>query len=341
MSVLFVGFYKLCPMNSTMETASCQPVPTRFSGIGSFGHLCPAGDTEQKFVNVPTCLDGGTYFGHPASVSPGFWNIEFEPPTTLYVWLLDGSTNSLELVMPTQGWTVVNAPGFQTNDGYKLHLLSKYIEEEDRYTGRYECFRTISSYFCGGLVGTYPLPKEPEVMVSAAVPSVSEGADFPVTACSGLEIDWNPPTTMSEGTLTNPGEEDGGPGSYEAALLTLESKKTPKKTHQCKRKTRKTKAYPDRSWLFRMCPKCCWVVPTLAPSVGLPRAPGPSNTKLLASCTSGPGETSTTPGWMSFLAVMLGLARRQMVFNAAMARHCISGAGISRQDRDPFDLTRL
>jgi len=166
------------------------------------------GDTEQKFVNVPTCLDGGTYFGHPASVSPGFWNIEFEPPTTLYVWLLDGSTNSLELVMPTQGWTVVNAPGFQTNDGYKLHLLSKYIEEEDRYTGRYECFRTISSYFCGGLVGTYPLPKEPEVMVSAAVPSVSEGADFPVTACSGLEIDWNPPTTMSEGTLTNPGEEE-------------------------------------------------------------------------------------------------------------------------------------
>lgn len=161
------------------------------------------GDTDATFQNVPVWMEGLTYFGHPINVSAGMWNIEFEPPLKMYIWVMEGASDSLELVAPTQGWQEENCPGFQSSDGYKLFVLSKYIENEDMYTGRWECFRTISSSFCGGLVGVYPLPKEPEVIPASSVPQSA----FPVTNCSGLEVEWNPPLPMEEGTQTNPGEQ--------------------------------------------------------------------------------------------------------------------------------------
>ncbi len=181
---------------------------------GTFLH---PGDSEATFQNVPSYLNGATYFGHPMEVSAGNGTIQFEPPTTMYFWLKDGYTNSLELVLPTCGWKEESAPGFQTSDGSKLMVFSKYFEEADKYSGCYESFRTISSYFCGGVVGVYPLPKEPEIVDSESAkpdaefilegePPESGGG---VASCSGLDIDWNAPAKMTEGTLVNPGQLSG------------------------------------------------------------------------------------------------------------------------------------
>lgn len=199
----------ISPPRTGGKIVACYGLGVNWNGpvLMGEGTLLQPGDTDQTFMNVPSMLDGATYFGHPINVSAGFWTIEFEPPTTLYVWVMDGCSDSLELVGPTTGWTLEDAPGFQTNDGYKLHLMSKYVEKLDRYTGCYEGFRTISSSFCGGLIGVYPLPKQPEVLVSAACASMPSN-DAPVTFCSGLEVEWNSPMKMEEGTQTNPGEEE-------------------------------------------------------------------------------------------------------------------------------------
>lgn len=173
-------------------------------------------ESEATFQNVPSYFNGATYFGHPMEVSAGNGTIQFEPPTTMYFWLKDGYTNSLELVLPTCGWKEESAPGFQTSDGSKLMVFSKYFEEADKYSGCYESFRTISSYFCGGVVGVYPLPKEPKMVDSESAkpdaefilegePPESGGG---VTSCSGLDIEWNAPAKITEGTLVNPGERN-------------------------------------------------------------------------------------------------------------------------------------
>lgn len=192
---------------------------------GTFLH---PGDSEATFQNVPSYFNGATYFGHPMEVSAGNGTIQFEPPTTMYFWLKDGYTNSLELVLPTCGWKEESAPGFQTSDGSKLMVFSKYFEEADKYSGCYESFRTISSYFCGGVVGVYPLPKEPKMVDSESAkpdaefilegePPESGGG---VTSCSGLDIEWNAPAKITEGTLVNPGKPSGL-GAFMATCVKL------------------------------------------------------------------------------------------------------------------------
>ena len=269
------------------------------------GVLLQPGDTTQKFQNVPSCLIGMSYFGHPINVSAGNWNIEFEPPLTLYVWVMDGFCDSLEQVMPLQGWTLESAPGFQTDDGYKLHLLSKYIQEEDFYTGRWESFRTISSSFCGGLVGTYPLPKQPEVVVSSELPSesmvVGEAQELggEVMGCSGLDIEWNAPHKMMAGALVNPGLDfplwtflD----RFSFFLVTIGIPTAKRHTAD-----QATVTLSSRTYLLS-----CRVANISAPGHGPKLAHGPSSTKLQPFYTCGSKRVSTMPGLMMPWVQMVG-----------------------------------
>lgn len=173
------------------------------------GTLLHPGDHERSFQNVPTFLEGLTYIGHPFKEDlKGNWTWKFEPPCTCYIWLLDGMTNSLELVLPTTGWTEVSAPGFQTSDGYKLWLFSKSYEKADFYTGCYDSARVAYPPFCGGLIGTYPLPKEPKMKEGdEELEHCSSPPSGPLGCCTGLETEWCAPQTMEEGMPVVAGAE--------------------------------------------------------------------------------------------------------------------------------------
>lgn len=89
----------------------------------------------------------------------------------------------LDEVLKSQGgWAQEKFDGFQRSDGEALNLWSKHFVSGSSYSIQLE------SCMVGGVIGT---------------PLASEGK---VTKCSGLEIAWNPPETMTEGTLTNPGD---------------------------------------------------------------------------------------------------------------------------------------
>lgn len=82
------------------------------------------------------------------------------------------------------GWAVEKAEGFQRSDGQGLKLWSKHFAKGSSYSIQ------LSGDGMVGVVGT------------------QLGVGGKVTKCSGLEIDWNAPQTITEGTLTNPGDRD-------------------------------------------------------------------------------------------------------------------------------------
>ncbi|CAJ1327559.1 unnamed protein product [Effrenium voratum] len=160
---------------------------------------------SATFKNVPFYLKGKTYFGIKGEASAGMWTIEYVPPVPMYVWLMVGSTNSVELVLPTQGWTQEPAEGFQSSDGYELIVLSYTFTE-----GKYFSIRCTAP-IVGGLVGGHAPPKLPTPGSNEANEAGGDGPAVnlgKVLACSGLDIAWNPPKTMTEGTLTNPGQRN-------------------------------------------------------------------------------------------------------------------------------------
>ncbi|CAJ1328154.1 unnamed protein product [Effrenium voratum] len=161
------------------------------------GLLMDPGESKVRFKNVPKCILGKTFFSLKGSTAEsGRWMMEYYPPTKLFVWLMKGKTGMLPLdeMLPKRGWDIEPTDGFQTSDGHELLLFSKCFEEDEKYF-----IVHTSDPIVGGVIGTFPLPKPPPP---------DEGSQDPVTKCSGLGVDWNPPQKMAEGTQTNPGEND-------------------------------------------------------------------------------------------------------------------------------------
>lgn len=70
-------------------------------------HRCPAHAGERNFFfeNVPSFMSGGTYIGSKTWPSPGTWTINYEAPTTLYVWVEAGQYNAgVDDALSADGW---------------------------------------------------------------------------------------------------------------------------------------------------------------------------------------------------------------------------------------------
>ncbi|CAK9011218.1 Calpain-15 (Small optic lobes homolog) [Durusdinium trenchii] len=170
------------------------------------------GKASARFVNVPKCLHGKTLFALKNSTAePGTWMMEYYPPTKLYVWLQKGKTGMLPLdeFLPKRGWDHEPTDGFQTSDGHELLLFSKWLEEDEKYYALHTSWPIV-----GGVIGTFPLPKPPPV-----TPGDGDNCFDPVTKCTGLDVEWNGPEKMAEGTQTNPGEKDHSFQNVPAVLI--------------------------------------------------------------------------------------------------------------------------
>lgn len=63
----------------------------------------------------------------------------------------------------------------------------------------------IYAYFCLSLLIIYFYNLPQLLSYFCALPGTPLGSGGKVTKCSGLDVEWNAPQTMTEGTLTNPG----------------------------------------------------------------------------------------------------------------------------------------
>lgn len=182
-----LGTYPL-PKAPKPETHRSNSWVTKCSGLGvewnepqkmAEGLQTNPGE-QETFKNVPELLLNGSYIGSKSCPKAGEWQIEYQAPCKLYVWAT-ANTGMDEL---NAGWAVEKAEGFQRSDGQGLKLWSKHFAKGSSY-----CIK-LSGDGMAGVVGT------------------QLGVGGKVTKCSGLEIDWNAPQTITEGTLTNPGDRD-------------------------------------------------------------------------------------------------------------------------------------
>ncbi|CAJ1328158.1 unnamed protein product [Effrenium voratum] len=158
------------------------------------GILSQPGQRGYTLQNVPAELIGGTYIGHQAwpSKSGGTWNITYQAPVILYVWVVKEKHNAgIDAMLSNDGWAPVAAPGFQRSDGWTLHVWKRYFGSGSTYLIK------TTELMVGGVISSK--------VSSECKAAATCGA---VAGSSGMGIPWNSPATVKEGILSQPGQRD-------------------------------------------------------------------------------------------------------------------------------------
>ena len=131
----------------------CSGKVTGCSGLG-VGWNPPRGmaegiliytDKDYSFQNIPACLASGTYIGSHCWPSPGTWTIEYDAPTTLYVWAQQGKYGGgVDAVLKADGWVSEDATDFKNvaldldgfGSGLPLNLWSRHFATGSSYSIR-------------------------------------------------------------------------------------------------------------------------------------------------------------------------------------------------------------
>eukprot|EP00437_Effrenium_voratum_P004130 CAMPEP_0181423132 /NCGR_PEP_ID=MMETSP1110-20121109/13972_1 /TAXON_ID=174948 /ORGANISM="Symbiodinium sp., Strain CCMP421" /LENGTH=1183 /DNA_ID=CAMNT_0023546251 /DNA_START=81 /DNA_END=3632 /DNA_ORIENTATION=- len=102
-------------------------------------------DKDYTFQEVPACLASGSYIGSQGWPSAGTWTIEYEPPTTLYVWAQQGTYNAgVDEALKADGWVSEDAADFSNvalgldgfGSGLPLNLWSRHFATGSSYSIR-------------------------------------------------------------------------------------------------------------------------------------------------------------------------------------------------------------
>ena len=116
------------------------------------GVLTNPGDRTYTLVNVPSYLIGGQYVGSRTFPQGGFtWSISYNPPVSLFIWVMDIYLAGADNVLQGDGWSVEDAPGFQRSDGHSLSVWSKSF-----YDGTSVSVNGLNGVFVAGAVSVCP-----------------------------------------------------------------------------------------------------------------------------------------------------------------------------------------
>ncbi|CAJ1446644.1 unnamed protein product [Effrenium voratum] len=174
--------------------SSGMGIPWNSPAIVKEGILSQPGQRGYTLQNVPAELIGGTYIGHQAwpSKSGGTWNITYQAPVILYVWVVKEKHNAgIDAMLSNDGWAPVAAPGFQRSDGWTLHVWKRYFGSGSTYLIK------TTELMVGGVISSK--------VSSECKAAATCGA---VAGSSGMGIPWNSPAIVKEGILSQPGQRD-------------------------------------------------------------------------------------------------------------------------------------
>lgn len=116
------------------------------------GVLTNPGDNRYTLVNVPSYLIGGQYVGSRAWPQGSFtWSISYNPPVSLFIWVMDIYLAGADNVLQGDGWSVEDAPGFRRSDGYSLSVWSKSF-----YDGTSVSVNGLNGLIVAGVVSVCP-----------------------------------------------------------------------------------------------------------------------------------------------------------------------------------------
>jgi len=129
------------------------------------GVLTNPGDRTYTLVNVPSYLIGGQYVGSRTFPHGSFtWSISYNPPVSLFIWVMDIYLAGADNVLQGDGWSVEDAPGFQRSDGDSLSVWSKSF-----YDGTSVSVNGLNGVFVAGAVSVCPELQPPTPATPAAV----------------------------------------------------------------------------------------------------------------------------------------------------------------------------